>query len=308
MAYHLNPETGKPGLCRASVKPCPFGLPGEHFSTPDEARTAYEAMQEGRRAEPLSWLFTSKNSRLTAPEDQAGFTRACFEEYEGYASQWPIHAEGDWGRHYATPYGLNYYSMGGFAPINAILRGHQRDYYDEEVSSERAELMKDRMAELEEAFSKAPTGRRRLYRYTNLPGLTAQETLTQLEETSIFEDKGYMSTSASMDFPLLKVLQKPEKGRVLLEIAYEGPYIPLQRDEEVRAGDVQSHEHEILLPKGQRFQVVGMDRRRVCEVGILKNTYLNGAPWNRTRAEQKVLNLTEARVPLVRLVVLPADG
>lgn len=302
MPYHLNPETGQPGFCRASIRPCPFGLPGDHFATVLEARVAYEGYMAGSLEKPLSWLFTPKNTTLRATEDHAGLTRSCFEEAEAFRAHWPLKEENTKWPVRDVPYGMGYYSMGGFAPINAILRGHELDYYDEPVDEERRELVLERISELEDCFKVAPTDRLLVYRYTNLRDLAAPETLEQLEQTGEFHDLGYMSTSASMDFPLIKVLQKPEKGRVLLEIAIDGPYIPMSRDAEVSPGDVQSHENEILLPRGQRFQVAGIDRRRHCEVGDLKNTYLNKAPWSLTAAERKLLKMTEARVPLVRMV------
>lgn len=39
--FHINPETGNPGPCSAKVK-CRFGDDSEHYSSADEARTAYE--------------------------------------------------------------------------------------------------------------------------------------------------------------------------------------------------------------------------------------------------------------------------
>jgi hypothetical protein len=40
--YHINPKTGNPGICRAT-KVCPFGdLEADHYSTSQDARTAYE--------------------------------------------------------------------------------------------------------------------------------------------------------------------------------------------------------------------------------------------------------------------------
>lgn len=40
--YHINPETGNPGFCRAK-KNCPFGGDNDHFPTREEARKAAEA-------------------------------------------------------------------------------------------------------------------------------------------------------------------------------------------------------------------------------------------------------------------------
>ena len=43
--YHLNPETGDPGLCRARRGSCPYGGPAVHYGSAEEARVAYEAQQ-----------------------------------------------------------------------------------------------------------------------------------------------------------------------------------------------------------------------------------------------------------------------
>lgn len=42
--YHINPETGNPGVCRAT-KQCRFGSANEHYGSKDEARAAYERSQ-----------------------------------------------------------------------------------------------------------------------------------------------------------------------------------------------------------------------------------------------------------------------
>lgn len=49
--YHVNPRTGNPGVCRASIK-CRFGGSSSHFATKEEARADYEDSQErlARRA------------------------------------------------------------------------------------------------------------------------------------------------------------------------------------------------------------------------------------------------------------------
>lgn len=51
--FHINPETGVPGNCKASIGKCPFknedGTPATHYSTPEEARKAYEQSQESKQ-------------------------------------------------------------------------------------------------------------------------------------------------------------------------------------------------------------------------------------------------------------------
>lgn len=54
--FHINPENGEPGPCRAMVK-CPFGdLEKDHYDTADDARRAYEKVQEG-----TPWHSVSKD-------------------------------------------------------------------------------------------------------------------------------------------------------------------------------------------------------------------------------------------------------
>jgi len=48
--FHINPETGEPGLCKAQ-KQCPFGGDDAHFTSKEAARTAYEEKQTTFAAE-----------------------------------------------------------------------------------------------------------------------------------------------------------------------------------------------------------------------------------------------------------------
>ena len=40
--YHINPDTGNPGLCKAAGDNCPFGGDDAHYDSPEGARAAYE--------------------------------------------------------------------------------------------------------------------------------------------------------------------------------------------------------------------------------------------------------------------------
>lgn len=42
--YHISPKTGEPGECKAVIT-CPFAAHEDHYSSPEEAREAYEKMQ-----------------------------------------------------------------------------------------------------------------------------------------------------------------------------------------------------------------------------------------------------------------------
>lgn len=51
--FHLHPETGEPGECRATKGQCPFGSAEAHYETLSEAREAYETLQ-GSGLPPVS--------------------------------------------------------------------------------------------------------------------------------------------------------------------------------------------------------------------------------------------------------------
>ena len=41
-SFHVHPETGEPGRCRAQLHSCPFSTEDNHFGTKEEARSFYE--------------------------------------------------------------------------------------------------------------------------------------------------------------------------------------------------------------------------------------------------------------------------
>lgn len=68
--YHLNPKTGDPGVCRATVA-CPYGdLARDHYGSKEEARAAYERAQQaftrpdGVRAIPRPLALDSETVKL----------------------------------------------------------------------------------------------------------------------------------------------------------------------------------------------------------------------------------------------------
>ncbi len=44
--YHINQNTGEPGLCRAKQGGCPFGGLDEHYTSKESARSAYETQMQ----------------------------------------------------------------------------------------------------------------------------------------------------------------------------------------------------------------------------------------------------------------------
>lgn len=72
--YHVNPETGKPGTCKA-IKSCPFGGADVHYTSPEAARAAYEASQTGAFSAPRA----VKPKRVPAPKTKSEFAAAILQ-------------------------------------------------------------------------------------------------------------------------------------------------------------------------------------------------------------------------------------
>jgi len=70
--FHVNPETGDAGKCRAAKGKCPFGSLDEHYTTAEAARAAYEESQTaGERitgahntGEPITYSFSENRLPL----------------------------------------------------------------------------------------------------------------------------------------------------------------------------------------------------------------------------------------------------
>lgn len=68
--YHINPETGNPGVCRATVS-CRFGDSDKHFDSKEDARQFYEREQEALTVprKPLVQYDTIRFGKLTSKDD-----------------------------------------------------------------------------------------------------------------------------------------------------------------------------------------------------------------------------------------------
>lgn len=66
--YHVNPQTGNPGVCKAEAKGCPFGGTEEHFTSKDAARAHYEDQMKSGVLEPSS--VTKAKSLISRPKDR----------------------------------------------------------------------------------------------------------------------------------------------------------------------------------------------------------------------------------------------
>lgn len=68
--YHVNPETGAPGLCRA-VKQCRFGTV-DHYDSRDDAQKAYEASQTTLTS--VSKQNSGTQATMVGPQDTSSLT------------------------------------------------------------------------------------------------------------------------------------------------------------------------------------------------------------------------------------------
>lgn len=66
--YHVNPETGRPNLCEASVKDCPVG--GEHYTDKAEAKAAGDAMMKERHKDNPFGTMSKKKLKKEADPSQ----------------------------------------------------------------------------------------------------------------------------------------------------------------------------------------------------------------------------------------------
>jgi hypothetical protein len=82
--YHINPETGNPGLCSAKIK-CPFGGDDVHYFSKEAAQQAFE---EATKTEALkAWKKKKVNpepEQVAAPDTNIGHGRSTY--FHGYVS------------------------------------------------------------------------------------------------------------------------------------------------------------------------------------------------------------------------------
>lgn len=101
MKYHLNPTSGEPGQCRAK-RSCPFGDSSAHYASPEEARSAYEAL-EALRADLLAeGRFPAwEVSKWDTQDLQAvlAAARACVTDLDLRPSPWAAKSAASLARH-----------------------------------------------------------------------------------------------------------------------------------------------------------------------------------------------------------------
>lgn len=93
--FHINPETGNPGTCRAAEGKCPFGADAPHFASKEEARRNFEQRQGGSFVSGTSGLPDYAQRVLNNPPEvplEQGATSAKIVD--------------SWGEELDLPYGV----------------------------------------------------------------------------------------------------------------------------------------------------------------------------------------------------------
>lgn len=79
MSYHINPDTGRPNLCKAdpsnpNSRGCPYkkedGDPAIHYSSKEEARTAYEKENNSKTFNNLKNNSDTRGKRKKLAEEK----------------------------------------------------------------------------------------------------------------------------------------------------------------------------------------------------------------------------------------------
>lgn len=304
MRYHINPETGAAGACRATARPCPYLAAGEHFGTAEEARAAYEAIMAGQQPPPLSWLLSKPGepyARVGALQAVLAQQVAKREGVVGVDLPQEAAAAEEWKA-------LNYYTMAGYEHLNQILRGEATTLFGDPIRPEQRAYAERLFPVLDRVLARAPEEPKVVYRYVSSLGKTAREAIERLRREGVYTEAGYMSTSATPEYPAFQVLEtavgqrtSPQE-RFLLEIATKKG-VSLQQEEVMSPGDVQSQELEVLLPRGLRFEVAGVELRKPVEWSEHRDLMLSSrARYHWSKAFLRKLERESTPLPVVKLV------
>ncbi len=76
--FHINPETGEPGVCTA-LKQCRYGENAAHYESEEEARLGYESAQEVFQA-PQSYGMA-----VVGDIDKDGFVASTYPSYKDWS-------------------------------------------------------------------------------------------------------------------------------------------------------------------------------------------------------------------------------
>lgn len=290
-SFHLNPLTGEAGVCRARAGNCPFGAPSDHYSDGDEARLAYEAIMEGSKPRPLSWLL-SPVGLLRGPEESKSFVEALHSEamaYRGLLTEEEYDA-------------IHNYTLFGFERVNPHLRGMDYDHNIFESKEESLARTERQIELMDSAFQKAQPKDRVVYRYAkSFDGSHPKDFAKALKTQGRLKEPSYLSTSASIDWPLFEKVDNPKEPRVIFEIATRSG-MAIQPKAYSQPGHIQSMENEVLLPRGMTFEVAGVELSKPLAFGGLKTALFSHANVGSLKDRYSIYEKEQHRAVVVKLV------
>jgi hypothetical protein len=80
--YHINPQTGNPGACRAKEK-CPFGDTDHHYDSKEAARQAFEASNQSfPKVIKAKFYRSGELTKRPAPFDDLKVTQEVFDKFK----------------------------------------------------------------------------------------------------------------------------------------------------------------------------------------------------------------------------------
>lgn len=278
--YHINPETGRVNICRATKQKCPYG--GEtgqenHFSTKEEAKHHNEKILSEIYSNTTS-LRKTKNSknrsnadsnaktykRKTIPtmnqEQAAKLTAEMYQEFADLQKQLTKDEQR----------ALHFYSGNGAEKINNLLRetatekemskiSKQTGY---EIAKEITPILDNLMKEHDRGENKEP---KKLYRYIEIPENTNIDEYIQenFENTDEYTDKAFISTTEDPEHIAGFIHAYGQKKKyVLLEIE-TNKGISLQDKPEEMSGRLTSFEKERLLPRDMKFSIESINETTI---------------------------------------------
>lgn len=302
--YHINPETGKPGICRATNK-CRFidsnGETSPHFNSKAEAVLHAEQQLEvtmGTMSTTKKITSQSKPKvttlRSLTEDENIVLTNRMIEEYESMTR----------GMSREERHTLGYYSMSGSSSMNRVLHNRIREGETEDSIT----LDRQHIHRLDSIISKFGRGeeRKTLYRYLSLDKSVKVDDFIEdnFVNKDTYADTGFMSTTEDIAF-IAGYARKHSRHRnfIVLEIETDKG-ISLQREHE-SIGHLQSFEKERLLPRGMSFAIDGIHKARVSvdesRETLMKqfNGSYNAGGWGGEEVVNKIPNKTFQFVKLI---------
>lgn len=293
--YHVNKQTGRAGICRATKKGCPLGDDTPHFVTKEQAKEYIEKREAANHSQfttinKKSLNTSNSDNNITnelqkfstyfspkipviSDADAENNVHKLFQEYENIAFQELELAGKKTDLIYNTL--IEDYTFTGSREWNAALRGHDVDDYYTGGAGYRDEEDKERMRQISlqkarqfntmiNKYGGENMKLRKLYRYIKVPdNLAPEEYAEQLTSDNTLMDKGFVSTTEDPGFIAAHLTNKRNKKNnyIMLEmLTTKG--ISVNTYEE-QGASIQSVEQERVLPTNVKFSVFGKSQKKI---------------------------------------------